>query len=180
MGYVIQDVGLLPHWTVGRNVGLVPRLQRWDSARIASRIDEMLRSVGLDPAVFRDRYPRHLSGGQRQRVGVARALAADPEIVLMDEPFGALDPITRGELQNEFLRLQSMIRKTVVLVTHDMFEAVRLSDHLAIMREGRIEQIGPPGEVIDRPSTPFAERFVGEHRDALRLSMRKRSAKESA
>ncbi|HEX6595942.1 MAG TPA: ATP-binding cassette domain-containing protein, partial [Acidimicrobiales bacterium] len=145
MGYVIQQVGLFPHQTVGDNVATVPRLAGWDKARIRSRVDELLRLVGLEPAQYRDRYPHQLSGGQRQRVGVARALGVDPPVLLMDEPFGAIDPINRDRLQQEFLRLQAEVRKTVVFVTHDVDEAVKLGDHIALLREGGyLEQYGTP------------------------------------
>lgn len=125
IGYVIQQIGLFPHWSIGDNIATVPRLLGWDTARIAARVDELLALVGMDPATYRDRYPRELSGGQKQRVGVARALAADPSVMLMDEPFGAIDPITRGRLQDEFLRILRNLRKTIVFVTHDMDEAIR-------------------------------------------------------
>ncbi|MGH9039356.1 MAG: ABC transporter ATP-binding protein, partial [Acidimicrobiia bacterium] len=136
MGYVIQQVGLFPHLSVGDNVGTVPRLLGWDRGRVGRRVDELLELVGLDPAVYSQRRPDQLSGGQRQRVGVARALAADPPVLLMDEPFGAVDPVTRRRLQDEFIALQATLRKTVVLVTHDIDEAVRLGDRLAVLAEG--------------------------------------------
>src|SRR5690606_5061747 len=135
IGYVIQQIGLFPHMTVAENVGMVPKLLHWEKQRIAARVDELLELVGLDPAEYRDRYPKELSGGQRQRVGVARALAADPPAMLMDEPFGAIDPITRDRLQNEFLRIQADVRKTIVFVTHDIDEAIKMGDRIAILRE---------------------------------------------
>jgi osmoprotectant transport system ATP-binding protein len=141
IGYVIQEAVVFPHFTVERNIGLVPRLEHWDAARIRARVDELLQLVGLDPAQFRNRYPHQLSGGQRQRVGVARALAADPPIVLMDEPFGALDPLTRAELQREFKSLQSRLRKTVLFVTHDLREALLLGSRIALIEMGMM--IGP-------------------------------------
>lgn len=138
IGYVIQETGLFPHFTIERNVGLVPRLERWPPARVKARVDEMLALVGLDPQQFRERYPHQLSGGQRQRVGVARALAGDPPIVLMDEPFGALDPITRAETQREFLALKKRVNKTMVFVTHDLREALLLANRIALIEEGKL------------------------------------------
>jgi osmoprotectant transport system ATP-binding protein len=148
IGYVIQDAGLFPHFTVAENVALVPTLGKWDAARIASRVEEMLHLVGLDPREFAQRRPRELSGGQRQRVGVARALAADPPILLMDEPFGALDPITRTELQREFLQLQKRLRKTVVFVTHDLREALLLGTRIALMEAGRVVTLQTPEQFL--------------------------------
>ena len=145
IGYVIQSVGLFPHQDVRTNVGTVPRLLGWDKRRVAERVDELLAPVGLDPARYGDRYPAQLSGGQRQRAGVARALAADPSVLLMDEPFSAVDPVVRERLQTEFLRLQEQVRKTIVFVTHDIEEAVRLGDRIAVMSEGgKVEQFAPP------------------------------------
>jgi osmoprotectant transport system ATP-binding protein len=168
IGYIIQETGLLPHHNVTENIGLVPKLKRWDKNRIRERVRKMLNLVGLPPSEFETRYPDQLSGGQKQRVGVARALAADPEILLMDEPFGALDPIMREELQDEFLNLQNTIRKTVVLVTHDIFEAVRLSDQLAIMKDSRIEQIDSADSILEQPKSDFVERFLGRNRQLLK------------
>jgi len=147
MGYVIQEVGLFPHFTVARNIGLVPRIENWHADRIAERMHELLQLVGLDPEIA-SRYPRELSGGQRQRVGVARALAADPPILLMDEPFGALDPITRAELQREFLQLQKRLRKTVVFVTHDLREALLLGTRIALMEAGRVVTLQTPDQFL--------------------------------
>jgi osmoprotectant transport system ATP-binding protein len=147
IGYVIQEVGLFPHFTVARNIGLVPKIENWHGKRIAERIDELLQLVGLDPDIA-SRYPRELSGGQRQRVGVARALAADPPILLMDEPFGALDPITRAELQREFLQLQKRLRKTVVFVTHDLREALLLGTRIALMEAGRVVTLQTPNQFL--------------------------------
>jgi osmoprotectant transport system ATP-binding protein len=147
IGYVIQDVGLFPHFTVERNIGLVPKIEKWPADRISKRVDELLQLVGLDPEIAL-RYPRELSGGQRQRVGVARALAADPPILLMDEPFGALDPITRAELQREFLDLQKRLRKTVVFVTHDLREALLLGTRIALMEAGRLVVVQTPKEFL--------------------------------
>ncbi|MFN2608506.1 MAG: ABC transporter ATP-binding protein [Acidimicrobiales bacterium] len=172
IGYVIQQVGLFPHQTVAENVATVCRLVGWDRARSRRRADELLELVGLDPSVYRARYPHQLSGGQRQRVGVARALGVDPPVLLMDEPFGAIDPIARDRLQGEFLRLQSAVRKTVVFVTHDLDEAVRLGDRVAVLRQGGVlEQYAPPAEVLGRPATPFVADFVGEDRGLKRLSV---------
>ena len=172
IGYVIQQVGLFPHLDVAANVATVPRLLGWDRRRIDARVDELLDLVGLDPATYRHRRPDELSGGQRQRVGVARALAADPPILLMDEPFGAVDPVTRARLQDEFLRLQRQLRRTVVLVTHDIDEALRLGDRLAVLAAGgRLEQYGTPAEVLARPATPFVADFVGAGRTLRRLDL---------
>ena len=172
IGYVIQQVGLFPHLDVGANVATVPRLLGWDRRRTDSRVDELLDLVGLEPAVYRHRRPDELSGGQRQRVGVARALAADPPILLMDEPFGAVDPVTRARLQDEFLRLQRTLRRTVVLVTHDIDEALRLGDRLAVLAAGgRLEQYGTPAEVLARPATGFVAGFVGAGRTLRRLDL---------
>jgi osmoprotectant transport system ATP-binding protein len=147
IGYVIQEVGLFPHFTVARNIGLVPRIENWRADRIGKRVEELLQLVGLDPEIA-SRYPRELSGGQRQRVGVARALAADPPILLMDEPFGALDPITRAELQREFLQLQKRLRKTVVFVTHDLREALLLGTRIALMEAGRVVTLQTPDQFL--------------------------------
>ncbi|MGH9010145.1 MAG: ABC transporter ATP-binding protein [Acidimicrobiia bacterium] len=172
IGYVIQQVGLFPHLDVAANVATVPRLVGWDRRRIDARVDELLDLVGLDPAIYRHRRPDELSGGQRQRVGVARALATDPPILLMDEPFGAVDPVTRARLQDEFLRLQRQLRRTVVLVTHDIDEALRLGDHLAVLAAGgRLEQYGTPAEVLARPATSFVADFVGAGRTLRRLDL---------
>src|SRR5580658_9600984 len=153
IGYVIQESGLFPHFTIAENIALVPSLEKWDSARIAARVGELLRLVGLDPVEFSTRYPRELSGGQRQRVGVARALAADPPILLMDEPFGALDPVTRAELQREFSSLARRLRKTIVFVTHDLREALLLASRVVLMQSGRIVASAEPQEFlqIDHP-----------------------------
>ncbi|MBS1789468.1 MAG: ATP-binding cassette domain-containing protein [Acidobacteria bacterium] len=147
VGYVLQEVGLFPHMTIGRNVAVVPHLENWPESQIAQRVEELLALVGLEPAKFRDRFPRELSGGQRQRVGVARALAADPPILLMDEPFGALDPLTRAEMHREFHRIQSQVRKTIVCVTHDMGEAFALGDKLGVLANGKLAALAPPNEI---------------------------------
>jgi osmoprotectant transport system ATP-binding protein len=171
MGYVIQQIGLFPHMTIAENIATVPRLLRWDAARIAARVDELLDLVAMDAEVYRDRFPRELSGGQRQRVGVARALAADPPVMLMDEPFGAIDPITRGRLQQEFLRIQQRLRKTILFVTHDIDEAIRMGDRIAILRAGRIVQHDTPEAILARPADAFVEEFVGTDRVLKRLSL---------
>jgi osmoprotectant transport system ATP-binding protein len=172
MGYVIQHVGLFPHQTIGHNVATVPRLLGWDKARIDARVKELLALVGLDPGEYEDRYPNQLSGGQQQRVGVARALAADPPVLLMDEPFGAIDPVTRARLQDEFLRLLGELNKTVVFVTHDIDEAVKLGDRIAILNVGGVvEQFDTPAEILGAPATAFVESFVGSDRALKRLKV---------
>jgi osmoprotectant transport system ATP-binding protein len=172
MGYVIQQTGLFPHQTVAGNVATVPRLLGWDRARIANRVTELLELVGLDPARFADRYPHQLSGGQRQRVGVARALAADPPVLLMDEPFGAVDPIVRDRLQGEFVRLQREVRKTVLFVTHDLDEAVRMGDRIAVFADGGyLQQYDAPARLLGAPATDFVKAFVGADRGLKRLSV---------
>ncbi|MET7960651.1 ABC transporter ATP-binding protein [Micromonospora zamorensis] len=172
IGYVIQNVGLFPHQTVRANVATVPGLLRWPKGQTRARVDELLDLVGLDPAEFGSRYPHELSGGQRQRVGVARALAADPVVLLMDEPFSAVDPIVRARLQEEFLRLQAEVRKTIVLVTHDLDEAVRLGDRIAVLSEGgHLEQYDTPAALLGAPATPFVREFVGADRGIRRLAV---------
>jgi osmoprotectant transport system ATP-binding protein len=171
VGYVIQQVGLFPHMSIAENVATVPRLLGWDTARIEGRIDQLLELVGLDPAQFRTRYPRQLSGGQKQRVGVARALAADPPVMLMDEPFGAIDPITRAKLQDEFLSILRRLRKTIVFVTHDIDEAIKMGNHIAILRSGRLVQYDTPEAILARPADAFVEEFVGADRALKRLSL---------
>jgi osmoprotectant transport system ATP-binding protein len=172
IGYVIQQVGLFPHQTIGDNVATVPRLLGWPKGRLRERTDELLTVVGLDAATYRDRYPNQLSGGERQRVGVARALAADPPIMLMDEPFGAVDPIVRERLQNEFLRLQEDIAKTIIFVTHDIDEAIKMGDLVAVMQVGgHLAQFGPPAEILANPANDFVARFVGADRGLKRLSL---------
>jgi osmoprotectant transport system ATP-binding protein len=172
IGYVIQQIGLFPHETVAKNISIVPELLGWDRRRIAARVEELLDLVGLDPAGTRDRYPAQLSGGQRQRVGVARALAADPPLMLMDEPFGAIDPINRERLQNEFLRLQAELRKTIVFVTHDIDEAIKMGDRIAVMKVGGVlAQYASPAELLVEPADSFVEDFVGSDRALKRLSL---------
>jgi len=171
IGYVIQQVGLFPHWTIADNVATVPKLLGWDEGRIAARVDELLELVGMEPATFRSRFPRELSGGQKQRVGVARALAADPPVMLMDEPFAALDPISRGRLQDEFLRILRSLRKTIVFVTHDIDEALKLGDRIAILRDGALVQYAAPEAILARPADAFVESFVGTDRALKRLGL---------
>ncbi|MER6129789.1 betaine/proline/choline family ABC transporter ATP-binding protein [Streptomyces sp. NPDC001795] len=171
IGYVIQQVGLFPHRTVLDNTATVPSLVGWKKAKARARAAELLDLVGLDPKKYGPRYPHQLSGGQRQRVGVARALAADPPVLLMDEPFGAVDPVVREQLQDEFLRMQAAVRKTVLLVTHDIEEAVRLGDRIAVYGQGRIEQFDTPGAVLGMPATPYVAEFVGADRGLKRLSV---------
>ncbi|MFG2667381.1 ABC transporter ATP-binding protein [Streptomyces sp. NPDC048387] len=171
IGYVIQQVGLFPHKTVLENTATVPQLTGTPKAKARARAAELLELVGLDPAVFGGRYPEQLSGGQRQRVGVARALAADPPVLLMDEPFGAVDPVVRERLQNEFLTLQRTVRKTILLVTHDLEEAVRLGDRIAVYGEGTIEQFARPAEVLAAPATDYVASFVGADRGLRRLAV---------
>jgi osmoprotectant transport system ATP-binding protein len=172
IGYVIQQVGLFPHQTVGENVATVPRLLGWDEARRRARADELLDLVGLDPGRYADRYPAALSGGERQRVGVARALAADPPVLLMDEPFGAVDPIVRERLQNELLRLQEQLAKTILFVTHDIDEAIKMGDLVAVMEVGgRLAQFATPSEILANPASDFVARFVGADRGLKRLAL---------
>jgi osmoprotectant transport system ATP-binding protein len=172
MGYVIQQTGLFPHQTIAANVATVPRLLGWDRKRVDARVTELLELVGLDPARYAKRYPHQLSGGQRQRVGVARALAADPPVLLMDEPFGAVDPIVRERLQGEFIRLQREVRKTVLFVTHDLDEAVRVGDRIAVLSEGgHLEQYDAPSRLLGSPATEFVAQFVGSDRGLKRLSV---------
>jgi len=171
IGYVIQQIGLFPHRTISENIGAVPQLLGWKKDRVRARSAELLALIGLDPQLG-DRYPAQLSGGQQQRVGVARALAADPLVMLMDEPFGAIDPINRERLQNEFLRLQAEIRKTVLFVTHDIDEAIKMGDRIAVMREGgRVEQYATPAELLMAPANEFVEDFVGADRALKRLAL---------
>ncbi len=172
IGYVIQSTGLFPHQTIGENVAVVPRLLGWDKTHLRERTDELLGLVGLDPARYRDRYPSQLSGGERQRVGVARALAADPPLMLMDEPFGAVDPIVRERLQDEFLRLQEELAKTILFVTHDIDEAIKMGDLVAVMQVGGVlAQYGTPEEILSNPASDFVARFVGADRGLKRLSL---------
>lgn len=172
MGYVIQNTGLFPHMTVGENVGTVPRLWNWDKARIKARVDELLTLVGLDPREYRRRYPHQLSGGQRQRVGFARALGADPPILLMDEPFGAVDRITRERLQHEFINIQRSVRKTVVFVTHDIDEAVMVGDRICLFEmQAKVAQYDTPDVILTRPASPYVAEFLGRERLVRRMSV---------
>ncbi|HLY64170.1 MAG TPA: ABC transporter ATP-binding protein [Chloroflexota bacterium] len=172
IGYVIQQIGLFPHQTIAQNVATVPRLLGWPESRIRRRVDELLELIGLEPAKVRDRYPSELSGGERQRVGVARAMAAEPPVMLMDEPFGAVDPIVRERLQNEFLRLHREQRTTVVFVTHDIDEAIKMGDRVAIMQQGgQLAQYASPAELLTKPASDFVARFVGADRGLKRLAL---------
>ncbi|WP_220189128.1 ABC transporter ATP-binding protein, partial [Streptomyces phytophilus] len=172
IGYTIQQGGLFPHRTVADNIATVPRMLGWDKARVAGRVDELLELVGLDPEVYRRRYPRQLSGGQQQRVGVARALGGDPQVMLMDEPFGAIDPLNREALQNEFLCIQAELRKTIVFVTHDIDEAVKMGDKIAIFGEGgRVLQYDTPEQLLADPADGFVSDFIGGGAAVRRLSL---------
>ncbi len=172
IGYAIQQIGLFPHRTISENIGTVPGLIGWEKGRIKSRTEELLDLVGLNPDNYRDRYPAELSGGQQQRVGVARAMAADPPIMLMDEPFGAVDPITRERLQNEFLHIQDNIKKTIVFVTHDIDEAIKMGDKIAILKQGGVlAQYDTPENILSRPNSEFVSSFVGNDRILKRLSL---------
>jgi osmoprotectant transport system ATP-binding protein len=169
MGYVIQSIGLFPHWTVERNIATVPRLLNWPAARIAARVTELLRLLDLTPELYRQRYPHQLSGGQQQRVGVARALAANPDILLMDEPFGALDPVARSAMQREMARIHQLTGKTIVLVTHDMDEALGLASQIVLLDQGRLVQQGTPLQILTNPATDFVRDFVGRSDLGIRL-----------
>jgi len=164
IGYVIQNIGLFPHMNIAANVAVVPRLLKWDKGRYEQRVDELLNLVGLDPDSYRNRYPSELSGGQQQRIGVIRALAAEPDIILMDEPFSALDPISREQLQDELVRLQQSLKKTIVFVTHDMDEAIKIADHIVLMKDGAVVQQGKPETILRHPANDFVKSFVGEKR----------------
>ncbi|HGD8728462.1 TPA: glycine betaine ABC transporter ATP binding protein YehX [Escherichia coli] len=168
MGYAIQSIGLFPHWSVSQNIATVPQLQKWSRARIDDRIDELMALLGLE-SNLRERYPHQLSGGQQQRVGVARALAADPQVLLMDEPFGALDPVTRGALQQEMTRIHRLLGRTIVLVTHDIDEALRLAEHLVLMDHGEVVQQGNPLTMLTRPANDFVRQFFGRSELGVRL-----------
>lgn len=171
IGYAIQEVALFPHMTVAQNIATVPALKKWGANRINSRVDELLHLIGLDPAQYRSKYPLQLSGGERQRVGVARALGADPSILLMDEPFGAIDPITRKRLQDEFLMIQKKIHKTVVFVTHDIQEAIKMGNKIAILDRGNLIQYGTPKEILEQPANSFVEEFMGTDRNMKWLQL---------
>ena len=173
IGYVIQQAGLFPHRTIAANIATVPKLLGWDKARIGARVDELVELVGLDPALLK-RYPAALSGGQQQRVGVARALAADPPVLLMDEPYSAVDPIVRLRLQDDLIALQRRVRKTIVFVTHDIDEAIKLADQVALLDVGGVlAQFGPPDELLRQPASPFVEQFLGNERALRRLALRR-------
>lgn len=178
IGYVIQRIGLLPHYTIAENIALVPTLLGWDKQKIKDRVDELLRLVDLEPATYRKRYPLELSGGQQQRIGVARALASDPDIILMDEPFSALDPISREQLQVQLKDLQEKIQKTIVFVTHDMDEALDIADEIILMKDGKIEQAGTPIQLLQEPKNEFVAQFIGEERVYRRLGFAKRKLKD--
>ncbi len=169
IGYAIQSVGLFPHWSVARNIATVPTLLGWAKQKINARVDELLNLLGLEPGAFRERYPHQLSGGQQQRVGVARALAADPEVLLMDEPFGALDPVTRTAMQQEIRRIHRLQGRTIVLVTHDVDEALRLADRVVLMDGGKVIQQGTPHALLSQPVSPFVRAFFGSHEPGVRL-----------
>ncbi|NGP44020.1 betaine/proline/choline family ABC transporter ATP-binding protein [Bacillaceae bacterium SIJ1] len=162
IGYVLQQIALFPHMTIAENIAVVPEMKKWSKDRTAKRIDELLNMVGLDPKQYRDRRPEELSGGQQQRVGVVRALAADPNIILMDEPFSALDPLSRNQLQNDILEIQQKIQKTIVFVTHDIDEAMKLGDRICVMKKGVIEQVGTPNDIVYQPANDFVESFVSQ------------------
>jgi osmoprotectant transport system ATP-binding protein len=164
IGYVIQDIGLMPHMTVGENIAIVPQLLNWNKKKIAMRTGELLEMAGLPAGKYKHRLPKQMSGGQKQRIGVLRALAAEPDVVLMDEPFGALDPISRDNLQNELMDLQKKLKKTIIFVTHDIDEALKLADRIVIMRHGNVEQIGTPDEIKNQPINKFVKTFIGENR----------------
>lgn len=170
IGYVLQQIALFPHMTIAENIAIVPELKNWEKEKVAARVDELLSMVGLEPAVYRDRKPHQLSGGQQQRVGVIRALAADPEIILMDEPFSALDPFSREKLQDDMLEIQQKLKKTIVFVTHDMQEAMKLGDRICLMKEGEIVQIGTPQEFLTNPANEFVREFVGSRKIMVGLT----------
>ncbi|WP_042455877.1 ABC transporter ATP-binding protein [Neobacillus dielmonensis] len=172
IGYVLQQIALFPHMTIEENIAVVPEMKKWNKEKIGKRVDELLEMVGLEPKVYKPRKPIELSGGQQQRIGVVRALAADPEIILMDEPFSALDPISREKLQDDILKLQKTIKKTIVFVTHDMQEALKLGDRICIMKDGEIVQVGTPNELIYHPINDFVREFIGKtDRTALHFNL---------
>lgn len=178
IGYVIQRIGLFPHMTIAKNVSLVPRLLEWPDEKAEKRVEELLELVGLDPEIYKERYPLELSGGQQQRVGVVRALAGNPNIILMDEPFSALDPISREQLQDDLQNLQQEIQKTIVFVTHDMDEALKIADLIVVMRDGEVEQVGTPQELISNPANDFVKSFIGLERINRQRSFGERKLKE--
>ncbi|WP_110112187.1 ABC transporter ATP-binding protein [Bacillus sp. CGMCC 1.16541] len=172
IGYVLQQIALFPHMTIAENIAIVPELKSWKKDDIQKRVDELLELVGLEPHIYRNRKPSELSGGQQQRVGVARALAADPPIILMDEPFSALDPLSREQLQEDFLRLKEKIQKTIVFVTHDMSEALKLGDRICLMKDGEVVQVGTAEDFIKRPKNEFVKSFIGDQQTVLDLSLK--------
>jgi osmoprotectant transport system ATP-binding protein len=169
IGYVLQQIALFPHMTIAANIAVVPELKNWSKEKVAARVDELLRMVGLDPKEYRNRKPSELSGGQQQRVGVIRALAADPEIILMDEPFSALDPFSREKLQDDMLEIQRKLKKTIVFVTHDMQEALKLGDRICLMKDGEVVQVGTPHEFLTNPVNDFVREFVGSRKLSIDL-----------
>lgn len=171
IGYVIQQIGLFPNMTVEENIAIVPKLLGWDPSRYKTRAKELLEMVALDPSVFLKRYPKELSGGQQQRIGVARALAADPPVMLMDEPFGAIDPINRAIIQDEFLKMQKELRKTIMFVSHDIDEAVKMANRIAIFRDGKLVQYDTPDDLLAHPKNDFVSSFVGDDRALKRLRL---------
>ncbi|NRF95999.1 ABC transporter ATP-binding protein [Paenibacillus frigoriresistens] len=173
IGYVLQQIALFPHMSIEENIAVVPEMKKWSKEKIAKRTDDLLEMVGLDPQVYKQRKPNELSGGQQQRVGVVRALAADPEIIIMDEPFSALDPITREKLQDDILKLQKNIKKTIVFVTHDMQEALKLGDRIGVMKDGEIVQVGTPNELISHPLNDFIREFIGGRNKDLTFDLEK-------
>lgn len=164
IGYVIQQIGLFPHYTIEKNIAIVPQLKGWNDKKIKARVNELLDLVGLDPEIYSTRFPKELSGGQQQRVGIARALAANPDVILMDEPFSALDPLTRDQLQGELISLHKKLKKTIIFVTHDMDEALKMGDRIAIMKDGKLLQLDTPEKLLHEPSHGFVEEFIGKHR----------------
>jgi len=171
IGYVIQNIGLFPNMTIGENIAIIPKLLKWDKAKIEEKVVRLLEIVNLDPDEYRDRYPKELSGGQQQRIGVARGMAGDPPIMLMDEPFGAIDPINREHLQNEFLKIQAKVKKTIVFVTHDIDEAIKMGDKICLLKDGRLVQFASPEEILTYPKNDFVADFVGGDRTLKRLNL---------
>lgn len=171
IGYVIQNIGLFPNMTIGENIAIIPRLLKWDKGRIEEKVQSLLEIVNLPPEIYRDRYPRELSGGQQQRIGVARGMAGDPPIMLMDEPFGAIDPINREHLQNEFLKIQEKVKKTIIFVTHDIDEAIKMGDKICLLKDGCLVQFDSPEEILLNPKNDFVSDFVGGDRTLKRLNL---------
>jgi len=171
IGYVIQNIGLFPNMTIGENIAIIPKLLKWDRSKIDEKVQRLLEIVNLDPDEFRDRYPKELSGGQQQRIGVARAMAGDPPIMLMDEPFGAIDPINREHLQNEFLKVQEKIKKTIIFVTHDINEAIKMGNKICLLKDGHLVQFATPEEILTHPKNDFVADFVGGDRTLKRLNL---------